>query len=336
MILDALQPDLLREYLRRRGWLDNEEAIVSVEKPGEGNMNYTLRVTTAIRMLIVKQSRGYVEKYPTIPAPANRAVIEGRFYQATQAIPMLANAMPTLLGIDEENNILILEDLGTASDYTFLYQPNQVLSESDALTLTNYLSTLHHHFIVETPDPIFANQAMRALNHEHIFNYPFLEENGYDLNTIQSGLQELAMPYKQDTALKKIVGQLGQVYLADAGISAGKSSAPRTLLHGDFYPGSWLKTTTGSKVIDPEFCFYGPAEFDTGVMIAHLMMAQQPKTTIDTVLINYEKPDGFDEMLRQQFTGVEIMRRLIGLAQLPLHLSIEQKRSLLEEARQMM
>ena len=334
MLLDAQQPDLIQEYLRRRGWLDNEEAIVSVEKPGEGNMNYTLRIVTAIRTLIVKQSRGYVEKYPTIAAPANRAVIEGRFYQATQAIPMLANAMPNLLGIDEENNILILEDLGKASDYTFLYQPGHTLSEPDALTLTDYLSTLHHHFIVETPDPVFANQAMRALNHEHIFNYPFLEENGFDLNTIQPGLQALAMPYKQDKTLRKLVGKLGLLYL-DAGNSPDKASTPKTLLHGDFYPGSWLKTTTGTKVIDPEFCFFGPAEFDLGVMIAHLMMAQQPKTAIDTVLRNYEKPDGFDEMLRQQFTDVEIIRRLIGLAQLPLHLSIDQKRSLLDEARQM-
>ena len=334
MLLNAQQPDLLREYLRRRGWLDDEEQIALIEKPGEGNMNYTLRVTTAIRTLIVKQSRGYVEKYPTIAAPANRAVVEGRFYQAVESIPALANAMPQLLGIDEENNILILEDLGTASDYTFLYQLSYILSEPDTLALTNYLSALHSHFIVENPDPIFANQAMRALNHEHIFNYPFLEENGFDLNTIQPGLHELAMPYKRDEALKKLVEQLGRLYL-DAGSSSGKTSALKSLLHGDFYPGSWLNSITGTKVIDPEFCFFGPAEFDLGVMVAHLMMAQQPATIINTALTTYEKPDGFNETLRQQFTAVEIMRRLIGLAQLPLHLTLEQKDLLLDEARQM-
>ncbi len=335
MLLNAQRPDLIQEYLRRHGWLGNEEAIISVEKPGEGNMNYTLRIITPIRTLIVKQSRGYVEKYPTIPAPANRAVIEGRFYQATQAIPTLANAMPQLLGIDEGNNILILEDLGSASDYTFLYQPEHHLSTPDALNLTNYLSGLHRYFIDETPDPIFANHAMRALNHEHIFKYPFLEDNGFDLNGIQPGLQELAMPFKRDAALKKIAEQLGELYLADAGISGDKTSAPKTLLHGDFYPGSWLQTATGTKVIDPEFCFVGPAEFDLGVMIAHLMMAQQSASIITAVLTTYEKPEGFDESLRQRFTGIEIMRRLIGLAQLPLHFSIDQKRLLLEEARQM-
>lgn len=327
MHIDAQHPDALQDYLCRRGWLNTGETISFVEKPGEGNMNYTLRVVTGtreqpIRTLIIKQSRAYVEKYPTIPAPINRAILEGKFYQKTQAVPMLAGYMPQLLGIDEENNVLVLEDLGDSSDYTFLYQSCRLLSDDDALALTDYLSTLHGQFTAGSAAPAFANRAMRALNHEHIFDYPFREDNGFDLDAIQPGLQQLAMPYKRDADLKRTVQQLGDVYLADG----------NTLLHGDYYPGSWLRTAAGTKIIDPEFCFYGPAEFDLGVMIAHLMMAEQPPTVLTTVLANYEKMDRFDESLRERFTGVEIMRRLIGLAQLPLSLSIETKRNLLEEA----
>lgn len=327
MHVDAQQPLTLQDYLHRRGWLNTGEKISSVEKPGEGNMNYTLRVVTPNRTLIVKQSRGYVEKYPTIAAPADRAVVEGRFYQKTQAIPALAKQMPQLLDIDEENNILVLEDLGAARDFTFLYQPGQQLNETDALALTAYLSTLHGQFVTQMPDAAFANRAMRALNHEHIINYPFLEDNGFDLDTIQPGLQELAMPYKRDAALKETVQTLGEVYLAD-----GRTDKSVTLVHGDYYPGSWLQTASGTKIIDPEFCFYGPAEFDLGVMIAHLMMAEQPSTVLNLVSTNYQTTADFDESLRRQFTGVEIMRRLIGLAQLPLSLSLEKKRDLLEEA----
>ena len=327
MHVDAQQPLILQDYLRRRGWLDTQELISSVEKPGEGNMNYTLRVITPNRTLIVKQSRGYVEKYPTIAAPANRAVIEGWFYQKTQSIPTLASQMPQLLGVDEENNILVLEDLGAATDFSFLYQPCRQLSEADALALTNYLSDLHSQFTTRTPDLAFANRAMRALNHEHIINYPFLEDNGFDLNTVQPGLQELAMPYKRNAALKMTVQQLGEVYLTD-----DHPDKSVTLLHGDYYPGSWLRTASDIKIIDPEFCFYGPAEFDLGVMMAHLIMAEQPPTVLNAVAANYQKTAGFDEQLRQRFTGVEIMRRLIGLAQLPLPLSLDKKRELLGEA----
>jgi 5-methylthioribose kinase len=336
MQLDAQQLSVLQDYLRRRGWLDNQESISSAEKPGEGNMNYVLRVTTPFRSLIVKQSRAYVEKYPTIPAPADRAVIEGLFYQEIQPIPMIASLMPLLMGVDRENNMLVLEDVGNARDYTFLYQPDQLLSDTDALALTDYLSELHYHFTSQVPGPIFANEAMRALNHEHIFNYPFAENNGFDLDTIHPGLAEVAMAFKRDIALKKAVRQLGQVYLADSFPTRPQTGSAKTLLHGDYYPGSWLQTEQhGLKVIDPEFCFYGPAEFDLGVLIAHLMLAQQPQATLDSVLDHYEKPGGFDDTLRQRFTGVEIMRRLIGLAQLPLSLSIDQKSSLLEESRLM-
>lgn len=327
MHIDAQQPLTLQDYLRRRGWLDTGEVISLVEKPGEGNMNYTLRVITPNRTLIVKQSRGYVEKYPSIVAPANRAVTEGRFYQELRDIPTLAGQMPQLMGTDDEYNILVLEDLGAASDFTFIYQPGQQLSETDALTLTAFISDLHNQFATRTPDPAFANQSMRVLNHEHIFNYPFLGDNGFDLDTVQPGLQELAMPYKRDAELKSIMKQLGKVYVAN--VESGKSV---TLLHGDYYPGSWLQTASGTKIIDPEFCFYGPAEFDLGVMMAHLMMAEQPPTVLNTVLTNYQPADGFDDSLRRRFTGVEIMRRLIGLAQLPLNLSLETKRDLLGEA----
>lgn len=327
MHLDAQHPLLIQDYLARRGWLDASETISAVEKPGEGNMNYTLRIITPTRTLIVKQSRAYVEKYPSIAAPANRALIEGRFYQQTQGIPTLASQMPQLLGMDEENNILVLEDLGSASDFTFLYEPCRLLADADAEHLTDYLSVLHHQFLTTTPDPAFANHDMRALNHEHIFNYPFLVDNGFDLDTVQTGLQAAAVPFKGDLDLKRTVRKLGEMYLADT-----RHNKPQTLLHGDFYPGSWLQTHTGIKIIDPEFCFYGPAEFDLGVMIAHLMMAEQPPTVIQTVLTNYTAADSFDETLREQFTGVEIMRRLLGLAQLPLSLSLSQKQELLETA----
>ncbi|MGB3587786.1 MAG: phosphotransferase, partial [Tunicatimonas sp.] len=106
-----------------------------------------------------------------------------------------------------------------------------------------------------------------------------------------------------------------------------------TLLHGDYYPGSWLKTTSGISIIDPEFAFLGDAEFDVVVMIAHLTMAETPLKLIDQVLREYEQSDGgYRNSLQRAFSGVEILRRIIGLAQLPLSLSLEEKSSLLKRA----
>jgi 5-methylthioribose kinase len=77
-ILNANEPEELAAYLQQLKWLDEQETIVSLSKPGEGNMNCVLRVETATRSFIVKQSRGYVEKYLKF-CPASRVLTEGAF-----------------------------------------------------------------------------------------------------------------------------------------------------------------------------------------------------------------------------------------------------------------
>ena len=314
----------LEVYLKTQHWLSENESVLKVEKPGEGNMNFTLRVyISAAKTLIIKQSRAYVEKYPSIAAPENRAIIEGKFYEFTHKNKKLSSSMPAILGIDEKNNIIVTQDLGVSNDFTNLYEPNQPISLAEIKAITDYLSELHRSFRSETPNPIFANRAMRALNHEHIFIYPLMEENGFNLDNVLEGLQEIAMIYKTDANFKKTVKDLGEIYLAYG----------HYLLHGDYYLGSFLRTNDGVKIIDPEFCFYGFAEFDLGVLIAHLMMSEQSQEVIETALKNYQKPADFDEKLLNQFIGVEIIRRIIGLAQLPLTLSLETRSNLLIQAK---
>ncbi|MDA9555710.1 phosphotransferase, partial [Pelobium sp.] len=135
-------------------------------------------------------------------------------------------------------------------------------------------------------------------------------------------LQELAMQYKTNQQLKQKIEALGEIYLAEGD----------TLLHGDYYPGSWLKTNKGLMVIDPEFAFYGRPEFDFAVLNAHLHLAQQSQQVFNEIHANYQKPTNFDDLLFKQLTGIEIMRRIIGLAQLPLSLNLTEKQTLLEEA----
>ncbi|TAE56065.1 MAG: aminoglycoside phosphotransferase, partial [Bacteroidetes bacterium] len=295
---------------------------LSAARPGEGNMNYTLRIQTNTRSFILKQSRGYVEKYPSIAAPRDRALTEGHFYGLVRAYEDLRSYMPELYHSDTENALLMIEDLGESSDFTSLYQPGNHLQEAEIEALMAYLSLLHEKITLETVPAGLPNRAMRALNAEHIFHHPLMEDNGFSLDTVTPGLQQIAMRYKTDAALKSKVAELGNLYLTDGS----------TLLHGDYYPGSWLRTTRGVQVIDPEFCFFGPPEFDLSVAVAHMMMALQPEEATDSLLKHYRQPAGFDERLLMQLAGVEIIRRLIGLAQLPLSLNLEEKSALLEEA----
>jgi 5-methylthioribose kinase len=62
-------------------------------------------------------------------------------------------------------------------------------------------------------------------------------------------------------------------------------------------------------------------------------MSEQGNEIIKEAIRNYEKAEDFDEKLLNQFIGIEIMRRIIGLAQLPLTLSLEKRVALLKEAK---
>ncbi|CAH8281970.1 5-methylthioribose kinase [Mariniflexile fucanivorans] len=322
-ILNASEPKELATYLQKQQWLGAEETILSLTKPGEGNMNYVLRVDTGTRTFILKQSRAYVEKYPQVAAPEKRVITEGAFYEKISSKKTVQHYMPNLIGIDVENNVIALEDLSKANDFTVLYDLKYQLKPEELIQLIAYLNGLHASFQKIIIDNELANLELRKLNHEHIFHYPFLGDNGFDLNTVQEGLQELALPYKKDVRLKQQISVLGALYL-----SRGKY-----LLHGDFYPGSWLKTADGIKIIDPEFCYYGSREFDLGILTAHLYLTQQDATLHSIVVTEYEDYPELNLDIMDGFTGVEIMRRLIGLAQLPLKMDLKTKKQLLKFAR---
>jgi 5-methylthioribose kinase len=151
---------------------------------------------------------------------------------------------------------------------------------------------------------------MRALNHLHVFDLPFRPDNGLDLDAVLPGLAAVARALHTDAGLLRRIHALGERYLTDG----------PTLLHGDFYPGSWLNTERGVRVIDPEFAFCGPASFDWGVLIAHLLLTDQPHARVEAVAARAPQ-----EALG--FAGVEVLRRLLGVAQLPLTADLDTRRA---------
>lgn len=316
----------ISNYLKAQNWLEPKEIVTGMEKPGEGNMNFVRRVRTNQRSFIIKQARPWVEKYPQIAAPLERIGVEMQFYKMVQPDAILNQYLPKLLYADHKNYVVGLEDLGESADFTYLYQKGSQLSASDLTSLIEFINHLHHQsFTKEVIQQYPKNQALKILNHEHIFKYPYLIENGFDLNHIQPGLQETSLRYKTDENLKKKIEALGEIYLGTGNV----------LLHGDYYPGSWLRARERVYVIDPEFSYFGRAEFDFGVFLAHLKMAQASTEVIQNVQNTYKFSDTFDKDLSRAFTGVEILRRIIGLAQLPLDLTLHEKQALLEEARSM-
>ncbi len=325
--LDRGEIGALERYLQQHGILPSGERILSAERAGDGNMNCTLRVTTWSGSWVVKQARPWVEKYPQFAAPWDRAIREAEFYRLISSRPAVAGLMPRLLFCDPEARVLVLEDLGAAADYTGVYR-GEKFTPTEVQQLAAFLAQLHAPFECTKMNgaaagPQLANREMRALNHAHIFKIPLTPNNGLDLDRLTPGLAAVGRELQADLQLRREVEKLGKDYYLTDGSS---------LLHGDFFPGSLLRTAGGPRIIDPEFGFFGYREFDAAVFLAHLHLASQPPALAVAFRRAYASPGPFDDDLMRQLAGVEILRRLIGFAQLPLGCTLDRKRELLELA----
>jgi 5-methylthioribose kinase len=323
MYLDGDNRTEIERYVVTRALVNAGALPIAIERAGAGNMNLTLRVMPAVGpSFILKQGRPWVEKYKQIPAPAERTLVEAGFYSLVQADPFLAGRMPAILDFDRDNLVLVLEDVGK-SDLSSVYGSGS----TELGTVHELLEWLAQLAVVAVPDnsrPLLANRAMRVLNHEHIFRLPLAVNNGLDLNRITPGLQNAADNLLADADYRDAVTALGARYLADG----------QTLVHGDYFPGSWLKTAAGVRIIDPEFCFLGEPEFDCGVMAAHLLIARCGRDPVEAIADSVRRR-GLDAALVAAYAGVEIMRRLIGVAQLAVTYDLDRKCALLEHSRRL-
>ena len=293
-----------------------DETITSISIAGEGNMNLALRVKTDQRSVIVKQSRPWVEKYPGIAAPEERILSEMDFYQHVSDCSDVRATMPSVLAADPSQRLLVLEDLGMASDYASLYSSDVDSAEVDEVFehAIAWVGQLHRCPIGR--DDSVGCKPLRELNHQHIFSIPLLDPPAIDLDDVCKGLTAASRDLCADAKVQQALASLGEIYLSDDG---------GVLLHGDYYPGSWLKTDSGFRVIDPEFCFAGPQEFDLGIVAAHWIFCggKADATTIDRVC---QKIAGdVSTELVKGFAGAELVRRLIGVAQLPLDADLERR-----------
>jgi 5-methylthioribose kinase len=76
-------------------------------------------------------------------------------------------------------------------------------------------------------------------------------------------LDELVADLRGDRELKLAAARFGRKFLNEA----------QALVHGDLHSGSVMVTESNTRVIDPEFAFYGPIGFDLGAFLGNLLLS---------------------------------------------------------------
>ena len=354
-VLSADQAGRVDLVMGAAGWLGDEEQVTTCASLG-GESSTVMRVELqelrgGWRTAVLKQSLPWLRRDESVAMPADRWRGEQAFYAAVARVPEAAARMPRLMAANEERFLLLLEDFRGASSLTSLYGGGS-LARGAAEVLGAFLRALRCGTRGE-PNAEFAHGGMKTLSHRLLFEAPFDSPeqggNGFGpdgpapagdaLDATEPGLGEAAATLRSDRTFREALSELGSRFL-DAGAC---------LVHGAFHPANWLLLPSGDvRVVDPQYSSPGDPEFDLGTALAHLLLARQPVEVVATFLSaatgaeeagregpadTEEVEAGVDRPLVARYAGAEIVRRLLGGAQLPLEAEGGSRRGLLETAR---
>jgi 5-methylthioribose kinase len=238
-----------------------------VQEIGDGNLNLVFRVQDpdSEQALIVKQALPYAKVVgESWPLTLDRARIESdALLQEAESVPHL---VPKVYYSDSHLAVTVMEDL---SDHIILrkglIEGNMypLLAKDIGTFAANtafYSSDFYlHPFDKKEQVKRFSNPELCKITEDLVFTDPFFD---HDTNDFPDELRSGAEKIWADQVLLREVAQLRFSFLTRAEI----------LLHGDLHTGSIFVKEDSTKVIDPEFAFYGPAGFDLAHFFANLTL----------------------------------------------------------------
>ena len=262
----------LRDYLAQvpavASRLGGSAADWSIDEVGDGNLNLVFIVKGTSSGIAVKQALPYVRLVgESWPLPLSRSHYE---YQALVHQAGLAPGfVPAVLHHNEalaliamellEPHIIMRKGLISGTPY-----PRFVDHITTFLARTLFLSSDLAVLAAQKKEGIggyAGNHALCKITEDLIFTDPYYqaEQNRWT----SPWLDAIAASFRDDLDLHVAVSRLKLKFMG----------SPEALIHGDLHTGSIMVTDSETKVIDPEFAFYGPMGFDIGAVLANLVMS---------------------------------------------------------------
>lgn len=232
---------------------------------GDGNLNLVFHVSGANRSVILKQALPYAKVVgESWPLTLDRARIE------SEALMIEGKHCPTLVPkvyrYDADLALTIMEDL---SDHVIM---RRGLIEGNRYPLfASHIGPFMARNLFYTSDlgmnqqekklqsGRFINPELCKITEDLIFDDPYTDSSN---NNYNPAIRDAVQALWSDRDLHLEVARLRQSFLTHG----------QALLHGDLHTGSIFVTAQSTKVIDPEFAFYGPMGFDIGAVIANLLL----------------------------------------------------------------
>ena len=260
-------PSYLAGYSALRARLGGDPAAWRVDEVGDGNLNLVFLVRGPAGGLCVKQALPYVRLIgESWPLPLDRAFFEhealvehGR--HAPGLTPAVYHFDPVLMLTAMEllePHIIMRRGMIQGIRY-----PRAATDMAEYMARTLFFTSDLGTGAAEKKARVAVfcgNTSLCKITEDLIFTEPYMVCDNNRWTSPQ--LDDIAAAFRADAPLKRAVSRLKCKFMGSA----------EALIHGDLHTGSIMVTQDDTRVIDPEFAFYGPMGFDTGAFVGNLLL----------------------------------------------------------------
>ncbi len=347
-----MKPSDVVEYAREKLDFFAPDSILEGKEIGDGNINYIFRVwdTKSGKSVIIKQAGHTARISDAFVLSTDRTRIEAEILQLEH--DLAPGLVPLVYKYDDVMSTCCMEDL---SDHVIMRAA--LIQHQKFPRFADDISTFMVNTLLLTTDVVldhkkkkamvksFINPELCEISEDLVYTEPF---NNYNNRNI-------VFPPNQEWVEQEIYND-EQLLLEVAKLKFEFLTHAQSLIHGDLHTGSIFIKTDSTKVIDPEFAFYGPMGYDIGNVVANMIFAWAnadatmsdttekadyigwvEKTIVEVVDLFIKKFNiawqknvtevlakvpGFQEWYLQTVlsdtaavTGMELSRRIVGLAQ---------------------
>lgn len=239
-----------------------------VREVGDGNLNLVFIVESPAGAVVVKQALPYVRLVgESWPLALKRSYFE--YHALTRLAARDPGRLPVVHHFDEVQAIIVMDYLS----------PHIILRH--ALIAGQHLPNIARDLGLHLARVLFRGSDLSMITADKKADVALFSGN-VELCDITEGLV-FSDPYFDAKLNRHTSPQLDTLVAElrsdrDLKVEAQKlkhvfSARCETLCHGDMHSGSVMVTATDTKVIDPEFAFYGPFAFDVGMLLANYWMS---------------------------------------------------------------
>lgn len=239
-----------------------------VDEIGDGNVNMIFRLGGPSGQLLIKQAVPYLRCVgESWPLSLRRNFFERKALEAHRNCA--PDHVPRVFAFDEGASSLMMEFLGEHiilrkgvmqgirypkfAEHISDYMAKTLFFTSD-LFLSAAQKKAQMQLFCENTD-------LCKITEDLIFTDPYRVADKNRWTTPE--LDPVAKRFAEDPQLKVAITELKAKFLTNA----------EALIHGDLHTGSIMVNQRETKVIDPEFAFYGPMGFDVGLLLANFLLA---------------------------------------------------------------